>query len=277
MLLKLLLALPWLFHNSVVHDKVLEIHHNAGFFSCCSVKLGDIVSYFNFYKETPAFVDSSDQFNWYKIDPHVDITYDYFKNRDDVIPYLKDVKYRQEDQFKNYKLIDYPSVHPFIEKYFSPSVEIENRIRNLETKYNLDYDNLCVLFYRGNDKITETKLCEYEQIINRAKYVQRTHRDIQFLIQSDETEFIERMSAEFPNSIYFKDEIRHMNKCNSTVDIVFKDLNYEFSKYYLAITVVMSKCKYIICGSSGNCSIWIMLYRNHADGVFQYLNGSWIN
>ena len=78
----------------------------------------------------------------------------------------------------------------------------------------------------------------------------------------------------FPNnSFYFKDEIRHMKKCNSTVDIKMSSQNYEFSKKYLAITIIMSKCNYIICGS-GNCDIWIMLYRGNNNNVIQNLNGS---
>ncbi len=38
----------------------------------------------------------------------------------------------------------------------------------------------------------------------------------------------------------------------------------------------MSKSKYVICGS-GNCSIWIMLYRGNNKNCVQYLNGEWIN
>ena len=80
------------------------------------------------------------------------------------------------------------------------------------------------------------------------------------------------MTEKFPNnSFYFKDEIRHMKKCDDTVDIKMKDTNKEFSKYYLAITIIMSKCKYIICGS-GNCSIWIMFYRENSKNIIQNLN-----
>jgi hypothetical protein len=101
--------------------------------------------------------------------------------------------------------------------------------------------------------------------------------NIVFLIQSDETEFINYMSEKFPNnSFYFKDEIRHIKKCNSTVDKIMKDKNYEFSKYYLAITIIMSKCKYIVCGT-GNCSIWIMLYRGNNNNVYQNLNDQWLD
>ena len=78
------------------------------------------------------------------------------------------------------------------------------------------------------------------------------------------------------NSFYFKDEIRHMKKCTSTVDKVFKSKNFEFSKKFLAITIIMSKCKYIICGS-GNCDIWIMFYRGNNKNVIQNLTGTWYN
>jgi len=54
-----------------------------------------------------------------------------------------------------------------------------------------------------------------------------------------------------------------------------KDTNSIFSKYYLAITIIMAKCNYIVC-SSGNCSIWTMFYRGNAENVFQNLNGEWV-
>jgi hypothetical protein len=83
------------------------------------------------------------------------------------------------------------------------------------------------------------------------------------------------MREKFPNnSFYFNDEIRHMKKCISSVDYKMSDKNHEFSKYYLAITITMAKCKYIICGS-GNCSIWIMLYRENNKNVYQNFSGNW--
>ena len=130
------------------------------------------------------------------------------------------------------------------------------------------------MFYRGNDKITETKLSSYSEYLNYARLVLSNNPNIKFLIQSDETEFIEFMKNEFPNYIVFNDEIRHMKKCLSTVDIELNDNIDLYSRYYLAITIIMAKCKYIICGS-GNCSIWIMLYRGNNIGVCQYLNGTW--
>ena len=80
------------------------------------------------------------------------------------------------------------------------------------------------------------------------------------------------MTKKFPNnSFYFKDEIRHIKKCDNGVDFIDKSRNNLFSKYYFAITIIMSRCKYILCNSS-NCSLWIMLYREKCDNVIQFLD-----
>ena len=77
------------------------------------------------------------------------------------------------------------------------------------------------------------------------------------------------MKSEFPNNIIFYDEIRHMPNQISTVDKIYKDLNYDYSLKYLAITLIMSKCKYIIC-NAGNCSIWMIFFRNNTTNVTQF-------
>jgi hypothetical protein len=199
-------------------------------------------------------------------------------------------------QWYDYRTVNYSKICPIINKFFSPSLKILNIIKNIENKYNfpsqatenwsspslrsgesLNYENICVLFYRGNDKAIESKLCGYEEYVHYSELIYEKNPNIQFLIQSDETEFIEFMTNKYPNnSFYFKDEIRHIKKQMNTVDKIFKENNYIFSKYYLAITIIMSKCKYIICGS-GNCSIWIMLYRGNSNNICQNINGKWID
>jgi hypothetical protein len=262
--------------------KGLKINHNAGFFSCCSVKLTQIVDFINSNKKLPDTVDSSQQFKWYKNDKNKnkDITFDYFEKDDTIteVDIIHPINYHHSHQFKNYNDVDYKCITPLIRKYFSPSVEINEMVNNLEQKYNLQhrYENICVLFYRGNDKNTETKKCGYDEYLHYANQLLTKNQNIVFLIQSDETEFIEYMTNNFKNSFYFTDEIRHMKKCNSTVDLKMSVQNYEFSKNYLAITIIMSKCNYIICGS-GNCDIWIMFYRGNNKNVIQNLNGTWYN
>jgi hypothetical protein len=260
-------------------------YHNAGFFSCCTIKLGQIINYINNNLKFPDLVDSSHQFNWYKECQYEDITFNYFQHYDNInktlnkkFPILNvnvNNNYISEYQFSVYQLIDFDRINPVITKYFSPSNNILNIIQDMEKKYNIDYNNICVLFYRGNDKNQETIICDYSEYLAYANKILKINPGILFLIQSDETEFINFISERFPNnSFYFNNEIRHIPKCNSTVDIILKDKNPIFSKYYLAITIIMSKCKYIICGS-GNCSFWIILYRGNNNNVIQNLNNKW--
>uniref|UniRef100_A0A6C0KTM1 Methyltransferase FkbM domain-containing protein n=1 Tax=viral metagenome TaxID=1070528 RepID=A0A6C0KTM1_9ZZZZ len=258
---------------------VVKISLSFGFFYNCSERLLAIIKYFNTFKQLPDCVDSSEQYTWYKTDQTKDITFDYFLDYQDTdvqISYNKEVRFQVEFQFENYKGIDYTSLKPFLQKYFTPSEQVKNNIKNIELKYNLenDYDNICVLFYRGNDKATETSLSSYDSYTAHADEIMKSQPNIKFLLQSDEKEFIDFMTAKYNNTFYFKDEIRIMNKQNSTVDKVFAGSNNKFSKLYLAITVIMAKCKYVICGS-GNCSLWIMFYRQNAENVTQYLNGVW--
>ena len=259
---------------------VIVTHTDVGFFSCCSMKLDRIICFINLHKKLPAHVDSSAQFSWYKINETDDVTYDYFEdyNKLDINYNFKTlINYYHYYQYCNYTLLQYEKMSPIVDKYFSPSEEIKKYINEIELKYEINYSNICVLFYRGNDKNSETRICGHNEYIHKANEIIRAYPKIQFLIQSDETEFIKKMTFMFPNnSFYFKDEIRHISKCDSSVDKVMREQNHIFSKYYLAITIVMSKCKYIICGS-GNCSIWIMLYRKNNKNVCQNLNKIWIS
>ena len=261
-------------------------NHDAGFFSVCTVIVYGIIEYIEKNKKYPLKINSQNSFSWYKKDGETgSIFNDYFlENTDPCMNYdfLTDIKdYFTDDsneiQFCNFSKLRYDMINPIIKNYFSPSKDILERIQLLDSKYSLDYENTCVLFYRGNDKATEMALCSYEDMYKIALQVQKENPVIKFLIQSDETEFIDYMIDKFPHSsFYFKNEIRHIKRSNDTVDRVYKHLNNEFSKNFLAITLCMSKCRNIIC-ESGNCSLWIMLFRNNSNGVCQFLNGNWFN
>jgi hypothetical protein len=242
------------------------------------MRLYAIINYINNNRTIPYYIDSSKQFELYKNKEDDDITFDYFEHYDKIPDSRTShpIQFHWTYQFIDYAKLDYQKIIPIVRKYFSPSKQINDIIKNIEEKYTLDYDNICVLFYRGNDKITEINLSKYSDYIKYINSVLSKNPETKFLIQSDETEFIEKMTRLLPDkSFYFKDEIRHIRKCNDSVDKVFKEQNSLFSKYYLAITIIMAKCKYIICGS-GNCSIWMMFYRGNCGNVFQFLKNKLI-
>jgi len=243
---------------------------NTGFFSACSLQLERIAQYFNKYKRCPDSVDRSKQFDWYK---PADVSIEeYFENSQNLIRYREWIHFEHYYQFLNYKTINMKPLQPFITKFFAPSLTIRKIVEDLEKKYRLDHKKTFTLFYRGNDKATETALAPYDKFIERAKEFQKENPEFRCLVQTDETEFLELALKEIPNSFYFADEIRHMpKKRETTVDKVFKEENFIFSKFFLAIILIMSQTQKIICGT-GNCSLWIALYRGSADGIEQFLN-----
>jgi hypothetical protein len=66
----------------------------------------------------------------------------------------------------------------------------------------------------------------------------------------------------------------HIHNKAISIDMIDKSTNFEFVKKYLAITYIMSQCKYVVFGS-GNCSLWIALYRGNAHNIIQHRKGKW--
>jgi hypothetical protein len=256
---------------------MLKITHHAGFFSCCTGHLEHIVNYFNKEKNVPNMIDSTEQFKLYKpaLKKNQDIKSDYFDTTSEIISYESEVYFTKENdelQFSEYSKLEFDKINPFIRKYFTPSQEIIKIICQIEEKYEIKYDNLCAIFYRGNDKEIETVLPSYDEFIQKAKDIKEKNPEIIFLIQSDETEFLVEMKNAFPSSIVFYDEIRHVPKKVITVDnLQSADLNYFYSKLFLAIIIILSKCKYVIT-TTGNCSLWISFFRGNANGIQQFLS-----
>lgn len=268
----------------VFKNNIIYLTQSAGFFSCCSVRLDSIIQYYNIYNKLPEIIDSTNQFKLYKLkgQENIDITNNYFINSDinkiNITELPKLILYKENFQGKNYKNIDYKNIIPFVNKYFSPSNEILNASSYITEKYDLNYKNICVLFYRGLDKITEFSIPSYRDVLIKARELQEQNPDIKFVIQSDETDFINAALLEFPNAIVFRDETRSVYRQITSVDLIYqeKNENYYYSKLFLAIVLIMSKCKYVIC-NTGNISLWICLYRGNSNNVFQYLNYEYVD
>jgi hypothetical protein len=280
------------FENGII--RIVQ-HPGQGFFSCCTIQLQRILTYFNTNHILPIHIDSTEQFLFYKTPQNwtTDIKSLYFDDTiTNNIPDSKSANFEvsseeasvpssplpdtdinitdleTEEQYSDFTYLNYTKLAPFIYRYFSPSNEIKSIIDSIEYKYNIHYENTCVLFFRGNDKCTEMELPSYTQYILAAEQLLEQNPDMRFLIQSDETEFLEMMVSTFPNSVVFFDEIRHMRRNVNTVDRVFKSQNANMSLFYLAITYIMSRCKHIIF-NSGNCSLWIALFRGNSDNIIQ--------
>lgn len=248
----------------------------SGFFSCCNIILMNIIDYFNKNKILPDKINNENMFSIYQLFENQDIYRHCFLERDDLeIVFKENISFcesKEEPQFSNYKLLNFESLEPFIQKYFSMNVTVQNRVKELKDKYKIDEQkSLCGVFYRGNDKVKETQKASYQEFIEKAYSLKEKNQNLIFLVQTDETEFLKTFFNEFPNSIYFE-EIPTISQQMTTVACSYQSNSNKVTilEYYLASIHILSQLKNIIC-TSGNGEIFMCFFRKNAVNINQYL------
>ena len=252
---------------------MLKINHSAGFFSCCSVKLYNIIRHFNKYKKLPEIINYENEFDMYN--PfNKSITNDFFETNNMNILYTEFVDFYLLYQFNYYNRIKYNQLNIFIEKYFTLSQEIIDIKNSLLEKYKIDQHNCIALYYRGTDKIVETKLGPFLEYYQYVEHIIKKNPNIILLVQTDSQLFIDFIKSKYTNIII----ISELQSSYNNIGTHFQNNkleNYNQIKYLLATIHIISECKYIVT-SSGNCSLWALLYRGNSNNVYQYLENKFI-
>lgn len=250
---------------------MIKITHNAGFFSCCSVRLSKIVEFANLYNKLPEIVDSSEQFNLYKPDKYknMDITYHYFEhyNNMESIKISLPIFYDKSHQFINYGDLDFKNLTPLIQKYFSPSVKIDEILVFL--KINIILHMIIHLLYIIEELIKkEVKLPLFDDFYKQIIEIINNNENIKILIQTDTSKFIDYINSKKLKNVFIIEENKTSYKDIGIHNEQSKDLNHYDMLYFLSTVLMISKCKYIIC-SSGNVCMWIMLFKGNNKNVRQ--------
>jgi hypothetical protein len=124
---------------------------------------------------------------------------------------------------------------------------------------HFDPENTCVIRFRGTDKELETIQPSYEEMLRKALTLKASYPNLRFAIQTDESGFYQYISDALGDSCFL---VEHAEQNNYRS-------NHNFINFYASI-LLLSKSKFIIT-TSGNGELWMMLFRGHANGVFQYL------
>lgn len=250
----------------------IEIEHSgAGFFSCCTVILNYIVNYNNINNKLPEIINTEKVFGLYN--PYNrDIRSDFFNENNDIIN--NNVKCFQINYHNSdYNKLDFANINKYINRYFNLSNKIQQIITKLESKYNFNYENLCSIYYRGTDKISEVDIPSYDKYIIEIDKIISVNPNIEILIQTDETHFINLIKNKYKRSRY--KIISENITSNTKMGIHYKNNkidNYNQISNLLATVKIMSKSKYILFHCS-NVSLWITLYRGNTNGIINYYDG----
>lgn len=258
---------------------ILKIDHNAGFFSCSTVALRQVVLFYNQYGFLP-ILDRTSQYLIYK-DRFWNNEYDFFErynpSRDSKIEYGHFFKINTniEDQFSHYSNLNYPHLSKFILTYFKPNKDILFKVEQLKQHYQIDPNKTIVIYYRGTDKAKETTLPDYETYYQKILEIKKMLPDCECLLQTDQLELIEFLKSR----IDFKIIQENNNIPNSKDGLHYQLLNgrkFQSAKWFLATVFLMSKCRHIIVNSC-NVSMWICLYRGSNNSVSQFISNGLIS
>jgi hypothetical protein len=262
---------------------MITLNHSCGFFSCCSVRLSSIIQYTNKHKQLPEEINCEGQFTYYKRPGDRDITFKFFEHYKNDVPleYTKDIPV--DDfmfHYTDYRNVDYASILPFVKKYFEPTEAIKTLSNELITQYNIKPESSIVVYYRGTDKLNETKFDSYESYYNKLNEILKipNNEHMQIIIQTDAAQFLDYMLEKLAgkNVIVIKENAVSYNTFGIHNENRVKSKNFTDIQQFFATILIIAKCKYIVCSSS-NCSIWAMFYRGNANNIYQNLNYSWFS
>ena len=281
--------------NIIPDQETLILTHDGGFFSIATIKLEDILVYFNKFKKVPKNIISNRLFGHYRDGGKLsseDLTHLFFKGPlhtfDHLnIPYTEPVLMhdptKSNEQFTDYRKLHFDQLRPFLIKYFTRAQRITDLENELINRYNLtneDFEETCSVMFRGNDKCTETNIASHEDFIMKARSIKERHPDIKkFIVQTDVSEFLNDFLNDpivGPMSMNFKEVPTISKNGNSTVFFSGPGSKIQNVSYYLASLGLISRTKYFL-SSSGNGEMWTVLFRSliHKDpteGLYQYLN-----
>lgn len=252
-------------------DGTLIVAHDAGFFSCCTIRLRKIIQYYNHFKRMP-HVDSSMQWSKYK-DRERDVTHEYFMPCEPFECEASQIDFtsdHREDQFSYYRNINYLGLHQILVNYFSPSFPVIAAYERILNKYKIDFRNSQCILYRGLDKGKETTIPDYDTMLSK---VDKTKK---LIIQTDELEFLQYAKQKFPKALHFDEAYMVTKTLEAVQNHISPGERITRAVDFLAILIILSKCNSVIL-NSGNVGMWLCLFRANADNVNQYLDTEWLN
>lgn len=259
----------------IVGDKLI-IKHNAGFFSNCSVILSEISKYHILKNKLPTLV-TDQTFKLYK-DKNIDVDifnnfFKLYKDIDvDIFNNFNVSEFKTSNQFNDYTCIEYEYVNKLTNLYFSPTKEVLDIKNYLIQKYKIDLKNTISIYYRGNDKISETNIPRYEEMLHKIDQVVSLNPNKKLLLQTDEIDFYEYVKNSYPNIISIE-ENKMIKKSNHTgVHFTLKPGEKTKKAQILLSTVLILSESSSLITNSGNVAMWICLYRGNNENVYQYLN-----
>jgi len=236
----------------------LVVTHNAGITSCLSVRLHEIVQFRIKKGRWPASVDSTAEFKNYWAKPKTPIDARLLRA---ILPECPDFPLPVFDcnhQYLDYFRLD-PRIFPVAAHFCHPSAEVEQVSAEVAGRMA----DRTVVHYRGNDKVKERPRVSYEVALEAAEIVGGP-----YWVLTDELEFLEAFYTAFPNSDHLECLPAIKRNDSASARGGTPEDRPLFAVRFLAALYAQRHAKKMVV-TTGNTSLWAVLWRGHARGVWQ--------
>lgn len=234
----------------------LELTHDFGFFSNCSVLLEEIQR-----MDEPFVIDTTASFSLYRSASTTDIYGKYFEP-------VAGMPIRKVHFDRWMCAFDYPSLplaafSPSVTRWFTFSDVIVERSFDLQTRHGIDPERTLAVFCRGTDKSTETALADPAGIARLVNRLGADHDTV--IVQTDDQMIFERLTQEIVHDVVTFPELpRYSPDSDPHLASQFHDA--ALLEDFLSAVLLISRCRTVIVTTS-NVSLWIALLRGNSDGL----------
>jgi len=210
-------------------------------------------------------------FKRFKADPERDIFPDFYKIDPSVpVQLLKTVTLPDENK-KQFDLYDFEYYNPVVKRFFGPSDVVSERKNQLLNKYRINPSETISVLYRGTDKYTEVRLGSPQAYLQAVQQVLQQTNAKRVLVQTDQTQVLNFFKQELGNMVIHFEETPTTSGKEAMNTVMENEGNdtMDWMQWFDAALRVVSECAFVV-NHTGNCGLWMNLYRGNTTNVFQF-------
>ena len=229
----------------------------TGLTSALSVRLHFVAAYHREHGRLPDAVDSRKQFWLYRDYPEQDVSKRLFAPVQQVEVPRTD--YDHGWCFSWCDLIGLEGLARMAQAVCAPTPEV----LELSQRFTDFVENRTAVVYRGNDKVKDSPLVDYDAMIEMAKDTGSGR----FIVQTDEEDFYEYFANRFPNTVRFLNftMIRRNPDAYILPEIGHRA---QFAFDFFAAIIALARAPQLLI-VTGNIGMWCALYRGTTSNLWQ--------
>jgi len=210
-------------------------------------------------------------FKRFKADPERDIFPDFYKINPSVpVQLLKTVTLPDENK-KQFDLYDFEYYNPVVQRFFGPSDVVSERKNQLLNKYRINPSETISVLYRGTYKYTEVRLGSPQAYLQAVQQVLQQTNAKRVLVQTDQTQVLNFFKQELGDMVVHFEETPTTSGKEAMNTVMENEGNdtMDWMQWFDAALRVVSECAFVV-NHTGNCGLWMNLYRGNTTNVFQF-------